>query len=399
MTLVRDLDDDSVVAESTPLDEIPVRNIWLLFLYASGLAQFRNRFNAEVEQSPDFKSLLARLLCYAAERRLRRNLSFGYRARRDVLRRVRGRIDILKTVTESLLRKGQVACRFTELTVDTPRNRLVRAALGQMASSKLDDRLENRCRTLAHCLGRIGVGAELPSRAQIVSDQIARHEVDDRLLVSLANAVFNLILPTEDAGGRSVLAAQREGVTLWKLFEKAIGNFFAAELPAEDGWRVRTSTPHQWPITACSRGLGGYLPNMKTDIIIENAQAQRRIIVDTKFNQVVTRSQFGALQFKTEHLYQLFAYLRSQESPSDPMSISADGMLLYPSAGLHVDETALIQGHRMRFVTVDLARPSAEVVEQLRTIPTSSTLTRSGRTFQASPEPPPHTFGTLAKRR
>ena len=379
MTFVPELDDDSVIAEQMLFDEIPVRNIWLLFLYASGLAQFRDRFNAEVEQSPDFKSLLARLLCYATEKRLRRNLSFGYQARRDVLRRVRGRIDILKTVTESLLRKGQVACRFTELTVDTPRNRLVRAALGEMASFQLDDGLANHCRTLSHCLGRIGVGAELPSRAEIVSDQIARHEVDDRLLVSLGNAVFKLILPSEDTGGRSVLAAQREGITLWKLFEKAIGNFFAAELPREDGWTVRTSTQHKWPVAACSRGLGAYLPNMETDIIIENVQSQRRIIVDTKFNEVVTRSQFGALRFKTEHLYQLFAYLRSQESPGDPMSISADGMLLYPSAGLHVDETALIQGHRMRFVTVDLARPSAEVVEQLRTIPTSSTLTRFGR--------------------
>ena len=377
MMLVPELDDDSEVAERTLLDEIPVRNIWLLFLYASDLAQFCGRFNAEVEQSPDFKSLLARLLCYTTERRLRRNLSFAYRARRDVLRRVRGRIDILETVTEDLFLKGKVACRFAELTVDTPRNRLVRAAHSKMASFQLDDGLASRCRTLAHSLGRIGVSAELPSRAEIASDQIARHEAEDRLLVSLANAVFNLILPTEEPGGRSVLTAHRKEVTLWKLFEKAIGNFFAAELPREDGWRVFTSKQQAWPVTACSRGLNDYLPSMETDIIVENIQAQRRIVVDTKFNQVVTRSQFGGLRFKTAHLYQLFAYLRSQEEASDPMSISADGILLYPSAGLHIDETALIQKHRMRFVTVDLGRPSAEVVEQLRAIPTSSTLTRA----------------------
>ena len=50
------------------LDKIPVRNVWLLFLYASELTQFRDRFDVEVEQSPDFKSLIARLLCYATEK-------------------------------------------------------------------------------------------------------------------------------------------------------------------------------------------------------------------------------------------------------------------------------------------------------------------------------------------
>ncbi len=56
------------------------------------------------------------------------------------------------------------------------------------------------------------------------------------------------------------------------------------------------------------------------------------------------------------------------------MSNEADGFMLYPSSGLHIDETALIQGHRIRFVTVYLSCASAEVVKQLRAIPTSSML-------------------------
>lgn len=361
---------------------IPIRNVWLLFLYASGLAQFRGQFEAEVEQSPDFKSLVARLLCYVTERRLRRNLSFGYRVRRDVLRRVRGRIDILKTVADDLFRKGEVACRFAELTINTPRNRLVRAAHSTLASFQLDAGLTQRCRVLAQSLGRIGVSGKMPSRAEVVSDQIARHEVDDRLLVSLAHAVFGLILPTEQPGVRSLLAAQRGKTGFATLFEKAIGNLFAVELPRDDGWQVFTSKKHVWPAASSSPGFNAYLPTMETDIIIENAQASRRIIVDTKFTEVLTRTRFGRLRFKTDHLYQLYSYLRSQERPSDPTSLQADGILLYPSVGLQIDETALIQGHRIRFVTVDLDRPSYEVVEQLRAIPTSSVLAR--------PNPPPN---------
>ena len=56
-------------------------------------------------------------------------------------------------------------------------------------------------------------------------------------------------------------------------------------------------------------------------------------------------------------------------------------MLLYPSVGLDYDETGLIQGHRVRFVTIDLARQSHEVIECLRQIPLRSAI--SGATAMA----------------
>ena len=291
-----------------------------------------------------------------------------------MLRRVRGRIDILKSVSGDLFRKGEVACRFEELTINTPRNRLVRAAHNKMAGFENDADLSHRCRSLAHALGRVGVGGDVPSRAEIASDQIARHEAEDRLLVSLAHAVFGLVLPTEQAGARSLLKARREETDFRKLFEKAIGNFYTAELSRDDGWRVFPGKQLKWPVVSASTGFSTYLPIMITDIILENIQENRRIIVDTKFTEVLTRTQYGRSRFKTDHLYQLYSYIRSQERSNDPMSLSADGILLYPSVGLDIDETALIQGHRVRFVTVDLGRPSVEVIKRLQAIPTSSTL-------------------------
>lgn len=368
---------EKVTEQDAPLalDKIPVQNVWLLFLYASGLAQFRDRFEAEIEDSPDFKSLVARLLCFATEKRLRRNLSFGYRRREDVLRRVRGRINILESVSRDLFRRGEVACRFEELSLDTPRNQLVRAALERLSGWLDDEDLSHRCRTLAHALGRAGVSGVKPSRSEIAADQIARHEGEDRLMVSLAKAVFDLVLPTEQEGTRSLLKAQRDETAFRKLFEKAIGNFFAAELPRDHGWRVFPGKQFNWPVAAASSGIGFYLPIMVTDIILENAAESRRIIIDTKFTDVLTASQYGGKRFKTGHIYQLYSYLRSQERPDDPLSLNSDGMLLYPSVGMDVDETAVIQGHCVRFVTIDLTQPSSAVVEKLRNLPLLSSFT------------------------
>lgn len=78
------------------------------------------------EEIPD---LVAEILARSVEQRQRRQLSTAFRQRQAVLSRVRGRIDHLTTSRQQLLAKGQVACRFEELTVDSPRNRYVRTAL------------------------------------------------------------------------------------------------------------------------------------------------------------------------------------------------------------------------------------------------------------------------------
>ena len=356
--------------------KIPVRNVWLLFLYAHDLARFRDRFDAEIEDSPDFGCLVARLLCYAVENRLRRNLSYGYRRREERLKRIRGRIDLLKTAAGDLLSRGEIACRFDELTIDTPRNRLVLTALDTLGR-QLDDRtLSHRSRTLARTLERAGVSGVMPSRAEITSEQFARHESGDRLMVSLARAVFELILPTEQEGAHTLLEAEHDDIAFRKLFEKAVGNFFAAELSQQEGWLVYQSKTIQWPVRAESAGIQAYLPEMITDIILENKRKGRRVIIDTKFTNILTKARYGdGYRFKTGHIYQLYGYLRSQERASDPHSLSAEGMLLYPAVGVDVDEAAEIQGHIVRFVTIDLAAETQTVIENLRRLPVSSPLT------------------------
>jgi len=64
-------------------------------------------------------------------------------------------------------------------------------------------------------------------------------------------------------------------------------------------------------------------------------------------------------------VYQLYAYLRSQECRGDPWADQADGLLLHPAISAHVDESVRIQGHRMRFATVDLTASHQDISRQL----------------------------------
>lgn len=182
--------DSMVLDKPGHIGRIPVRNLWLLMLYASDLFRQLGQRNVSVEDNPDdIPDLVAEILAHAVEERLYRNLSFGFRQREAELSRVRGRIDLLSTERHQLLARGKVACRFEELTIDTPRNRLVLAALKVIAGLVRQPALSHRCRNLANALSRLGVSGIRPTRAEVRTDRFGRHDAKDRLMVVAAKLV------------------------------------------------------------------------------------------------------------------------------------------------------------------------------------------------------------------
>ena len=131
---MKDLADFPIESLSTAaagyIGRIPVRNLWLLMLYASDLFRIHGSGNVGLEDTPDdLPDLVAEILVHAVGARRQRHLSLGYQSRGAMINRVRGRIDVLTTERRQLLARGLVACRFDELTINTPRNRFVRGLL------------------------------------------------------------------------------------------------------------------------------------------------------------------------------------------------------------------------------------------------------------------------------
>lgn len=369
------------------LGKFPIRNLWFLFVYASDLSQFRNQFRGQVDQATSFRSLVSRLLCHIVDRRLRRGLGIRHLSHCDVLRRVRGRIDVLETYAQSLLQKGRIACRYDRLTVDIPRNRLARTALISLSSEirevlaeqrksdhsggkPLLDELESlhrQCGRLEWALGRAGVSDRHLSSSELDVEQISTHEMEDWLMVSLSKAALDYSFPSSQPGIQWApeLLLQDDGYS--KLFERAIGNFYRIELP-RDEWIVRIQRRLQWRETEPLRGVSNYLPIMKADVVLENRRSGRKITIDTKFKSILKKrgEDSERYRFDSKDIYQLYSYIRSQEHEGNEDSKRSEGILLYPSVDQYVDAEANFHGHRIRFVTVDLNRDSSDIVEQLK---------------------------------
>jgi 5-methylcytosine-specific restriction enzyme subunit McrC len=280
---------------------IPVRNIWWLMLYASDLGKAANPAKLASEDLPDdIPNLVAEILTRAVEQRQRRQLSTSFLPREAVLTRVRGRIDHLTTSRRQLLAKGQVACRFEELSIDSPRNRYVRAALDTV--------------------GRV----------------VRKPELDPQRCVHW----------------------------LRRLYEKAIGGFYRLHLD-EAQWLVNTGKPLSWPLEEATPGIAQVFPSMRTDIVIDRRDQPQRLVIDTKFTGVLGRGWYREHSLRAGYVYQLYAYLRSQVNRGDPRADQAAGLLLHPAIHGDFDESVAIQGHQMRFATVDLAGSHQQIKDRL----------------------------------
>lgn len=207
-------------------------------LYASDSFKHLGDKSVDIEENPEnIPDLIAELLADAVENRIRRNLTFGYQQKHETLSRVRGRIDHLQTARHQLMRKGQISCVFEDFTIDTSRNRLVSAALTSAARIVRSIATSRRCNSLANRLISMGVSSQTTSRHDLQLNQFGRNDKADRQMVELAKLVFDLRLPTEEAGPTKLFAPDREEHWIRSLFEKAVLGIYKLKLTT-DGWKV-----------------------------------------------------------------------------------------------------------------------------------------------------------------
>lgn len=347
------------------IGRIPVRNLWLLMLYASDLFRARGIGKVGLEDSPDeLPDLVAEILAHAVEERQRRRLSLGYQNRDAVINRVRGRIDVLTTERHQLMDRGLVACRFDELTINTARNRFVRAALESISRIVSRKDIAHRCRALAAGMKAVGVSGDAPTRAQMSTDRFSRNDADDRFMVAAAKLAFDLVLPTEASGTNVLSLPDREVTWVRRLFEQAVGGFYGVVL-SPFGWKVLCGGKMNWQIEQKTTGIDKILPTMRTDVVLDHPSTGQRIVIDTKFTSIVTSGWYREETLRSGYVYQIYAYLRSQVGCGDALADRASGLLLHPAIGQLVDETVVIQGHSIRFATVDLTASTAEIRSQL----------------------------------
>ena len=303
---------------------VSVRSIWMLQVYASEAYVNGDIVDSAIDALDDeLPILVVSMLCDAVEKRLHHELTVGFTVAQAELTRVRGRINLLETHRHRLLDKGRIACQFNELSYDNDVNRYLRHALEhsvrllRAVPSAQATSLAFRCRRLIQRLHDIGI----PTAYSVNRPQGRLHSRDARP-VNIAHLLLDLAIPSSGDGTRAFTRRQFSQHELRTLFEKALKGIYDHHLTPK-GWTVTGGETLYWDTEPHP-----LLPMMKTDIILRSPTGHITVI-DAKFTSMYTRKhRSGTLSLKSSHLYQLYAYLRTQEHRG-PEWAHARGVLAY----------------------------------------------------------------------
>ena len=266
---------------------------------------------------------------------------------------VRGRIDVAATVKRNERIRARAVCEFDELTPDVPHNQILRAtARGLLAVPDLAVELRHRLATLIRRLA--GVSDTPLSPALFRAVQLYRGQRFYRFLLAVCRLVMTHLIPDAAGQGSHFREFEIDERRMRKLFERFVRNFYQREQQAYKlcGRKLRWS----------ASGDVLLLPTMQTDVTLR--RRDRKTVVETKYTANQLQHHFDKKAVRSDHLYQLFAYLQNLAVRS-PAGCRVGGVLLYPRVGPGPDVRCEIHGHPVRVTTLDLSQEWDDIRRQL----------------------------------
>lgn len=326
---------------------VPMRNIYYLLCYAwrSNLGDYLRAGEIPGDRPED---LFALLLAQALEPLLPHRLDRGFIEEQEDLRGPRGKILLGATTSRALRPRGRAACSFDEISVDIPSNRVLKCTLRRLrAVPSLAPELRARVDRCVRALSRVAnVGVSAADAARVV---LHGNNAPYLLLMRICRLVLEQLLPVEGAGTSRMRSFFGDESAMGRLFQEFLYQFLRRE---QRGYTVRSGLRPRWQNDADFKAHAAFLPGMETDLDLE--RPGQRIIVEAKFYAEPLRVRFDRAALRSEHLYQLMAYLHASRTAHGPQP---EGVLLYAGVGEPLDLRFRIDGHLVRVRSLNLDQP------------------------------------------
>jgi 5-methylcytosine-specific restriction enzyme subunit McrC len=336
---------------------IPVANIYYLLCYAwNEFAPRQIEWHA-AEDFPDTLHLFSRQLIIGLKLLHRRGFETGYIPHEESTSTPRGRILMAPSIGTMTMQPRTLYCANDEMSVNIQSNQILKATLNRLLRvQELETPVRRELRQTTALLQQVE-DIELDAR---VFHAVRLHQ-NNRLysfLLTVCRFLFECVEAQDRPGQYRFREVERDEKRMRRVFEKFVLNFFARR---QRTFKVK-SERMDWFATAAQGSDLGRLPAMSTDVTLRSIN--RTIIVECKYTETLFQSRFGAEKLRSSHLYQLCSYLHNLE-PNGGADGSAEGILLYPTAGRSLDLSYRLQGHWIRVCTLDLGLQWTGIEDQM----------------------------------
>jgi 5-methylcytosine-specific restriction enzyme subunit McrC len=317
---------------------IPIKNIYYLLSYAWNKLEESELVDVSAEDESDLLNLLGRVLLNGTKTLLKRGIDRQYLTENEVYQGIKGKVNITDSLRKNLFSKGLSVCEFDELSADILPNQILKTTLQNLIQiPNISPNLKHEIRAIIYRLHKVN--------ETVLTDfifhqvQINRNNSFYAFLLNISESIYQNLLMNEETGHFLFKDFLRDERQMARLFEEFIRNFYKIEVPEakvfrEDlRWKMAGETHH-------------FLPKMQTDISIKIND--RKLIIDAKYYKETLQKYYDSEKIHSQHLYQLFAYLKNQE---DEM---AEGILIYPTVQKSLSLAYTHEGHTIRIETLNL---------------------------------------------
>jgi 5-methylcytosine-specific restriction enzyme subunit McrC len=336
---------------------IPVQNLYYLLCYAWNRLPEADFIDVDAIPENDLPNLLAKMLIGGVRRLFRQGIDRNYITESLDTRNIRGKLDLSHSIKRLLLHIPAGVCHVDTLHRDVLQNRIIRTTVGRLCrASGIDGKLQHQLRLIERQLRDISI-IDL-RRDSFRRVQLHRNNRFYRFLLNVCELCFLSLLADETSGSWRFVDFERDEGKMGEMFQDFVYHFYRIE---QREFSVR-SERFDWSTTDSTPGSIPLLPTMTTDVCLQSHS--RKIVIECKFTKHPLQSNYGKTSVRSDHLYQLYAYLRNLESRGG-LNMHCDGLLLYAAVDGAIDFTFHTGGHWVRVYALDLNRTWQQIKAEL----------------------------------
>ena len=325
---------------------IPIQNIYYLLCYAWNKLEEGNIINVKAISTTELIDLFAKILINGTGRLLKQGLDRYYVEHEYIVNGIKGKFNLSASVKRNILPANKTVCLYDEFEYNILHNQILKTTISKLFRiNNLDNDLKNE-------LHRLFI--KLPP----ISEIIIRNSYFKQIRLHRNNYYYDFILKVcqiinenlfidESTGNYKLKDFFREEKAMARLFEAFVKNFYKIE----QSYFAVTSEVIKWNFITETETNMNMLPVMLTDISL--LSPSRKVIIDTKYYKEAFKVKYSKEKINSNHLYQLFSYLKNQESDSD-ISKSCEGILLYPSIGNNFKYCYNFENHIIKVMSINL---------------------------------------------
>lgn len=348
-------------AKHTP---IPIKNLFYMLCYAWNVLSIKDGIAVGLDEYDNIYNLLGRVFSHGIGKLIRSGFHKSYIQKEEELSTLRGKINVQESINWLSVQRKMLVCNYDEYSSDDIFNQILNYTIASLIrNSSVDNAIKKDLKKQKMFFS--GIEETPPTKTNKKKLIFNRNNVTYKLLISIAIMLYdNTAINEED--GKEVFQDFFREEQMQKVYERFLLNFYALHL---DRSQYKVYAPKFTWLKSDQEDLwddineaDSLMPELRTDIVIENKSKGIQLIIDAKYykNALVTSHRSEAKKFIRDHISQVLTYMVNSTYTG-----TKRGALMYPTVTDVLDEKRNIPTGWVFFKSLDLNRAWQDISNDL----------------------------------